>query len=89
MEDWNANIREEGGGSTLEKCADVIGRELNVGQASPRALGDETASWTKTMATGSLDRSLDFAPRFGDFLGFLFSNLLSRSGSRPLRVFTG
>jgi len=63
------------GGSTLENSADVIVGELNVGQASPRALGDETASWTKTMATGSLDSLVGFDPSFwGFFRIFIFKS---------------
>lgn len=56
-------------------------------RALPRDVGDETATWTKTMATGFLDSLLDFGPSFWGFFKDLFSNLaLSRSGSRPLRI---
>jgi len=49
---------------TLESIANVMRkelnrRELNTGQPS----GDETASWTKTMATGFLDSFVESYPR--------------------------
>jgi hypothetical protein len=53
-------------------CSGVIGRS-NPGQARHALLGDETATWTRTIATGFLG-SLDLAPRFGDFLGFIFKS---------------
>lgn len=78
-------------GGPPENFAEVIGRKPNPGQASPRALGDETASWTKTMATGSLDSLLGFGPSFlGFFRIFIFKSppLLLGLGHVRLRVFT-
>jgi hypothetical protein len=80
------NIKEDDSGRPLEE---VHGgnREIQSLRALPRDVGDETATWTKTMATGFLDSLLDFDPSFWGFFKDLFSNLaLSRSGSRPLRI---
>ena len=54
-----AEVYDDDSGRPFKGFAEVIGKS-NLGQASPPALGDETATWTKTMATGFLDSLVGF-----------------------------